>query len=147
MEESRRRTVYLGRQPIYGANREIRAYEMLYRRAPQDTSAGIADCDGDQASADIILKAILDIGLPAIAADRPVFINHTRTLLMMDPILPADRCVLEALETVVADGEILAALERFKSAGYKIVLDDFVLTPETAPLLTLTTSSWTTGPG
>jgi hypothetical protein len=32
-------TVYLGRQPIYGANREIRAYELLHRRAAGDTSA------------------------------------------------------------------------------------------------------------
>ena len=49
-------TVYLGRQPIYGANREIRAYELLYRRAAGDTSARFHD--GDRASAEVMLKCL-----------------------------------------------------------------------------------------
>ena len=77
-------TVYLGRQPIYGANREIRAYELLYRRAAGDTSARFRD--GDRASAEVMLNAFLEIGLPTVSPLRPVFINHTRHLLTMDPI-------------------------------------------------------------
>ena len=42
-------TVYLGRQPIYGPNRDIRAYELLYRGAASDTTARFRDAD--QASA------------------------------------------------------------------------------------------------
>jgi len=53
--------VYLGRQPIYDGLREIQAYELLYRGAARDTTALIAD--GDRASAEVMLKAFLEIGL------------------------------------------------------------------------------------
>ena len=54
-------SVYLGRQPIYGPNREIRAYELLYRRTLGDDGAHFSN--GNQASAEVIIKAILEIGL------------------------------------------------------------------------------------
>ena len=128
-------TVYLGRQPIYGAKREIRAYELLYRRAAGDTSASFQDAD--MASAQVMLKAFLEIGLPTVSPLQPVFINHTRQLLEMDPILPADRCVIEVLEDVVADAGTLAALRRLKSLKYRIALDDFVFSDDLVPMIEL----------
>src|SRR5450759_5018641 len=106
-------TVYLGRQPIYGAKRDIRAYELLYRRSAGDTTARFQDAD--QASADVMLKAFLEIGLPTVSPLQPVFINHTRYLLTLDPILPPDRCVIEVLEDVAAEPGTLAALRHLKS--------------------------------
>ena len=128
-------TVYLGRQPIYGANRDIRAYELLYRRAASDTTARFNDAD--QASAEVMLKAFLEIGLPTVSPLQPVFINHTRHLLTLDPILPADRCVIEVLEDVAADPETLAALRRLKSLNYRIALDDFVYSDALVPMIEL----------
>src|SRR3954454_19022449 len=96
-------TAYLARQPIYRIDREICAYELLYRGQPGDTNAVFAD--GDQASAQVLLKAFLEIGLQAVSSERPVFINHTRHLLALDPILPAELCVVEVLEDVAADAE------------------------------------------
>jgi c-di-GMP-related signal transduction protein len=94
-------SVYLARQPIYSANREIRAYELLYRNEATDTAAHFQS--GDRASAEVMLKAFLEIGLPTVSPDQPVFINHTRHLLTLDPILPPDRCVIEVLEDVAAE--------------------------------------------
>jgi EAL and modified HD-GYP domain-containing signal transduction protein len=128
-------TVYLGRQPIYGANREIRAYELLYRRAAGDTGARFHD--GDRASAEVMLNAFLEIGLPTVSPLRPVFINHTRHLLTMDPIVPPDRCVIEVLEDVAADPETLAALRHLKSLEFRIALDDFVYSGALVPMLEL----------
>jgi EAL and modified HD-GYP domain-containing signal transduction protein len=128
-------TVYLGRQPIYGANRDIRAYELLYRGAASDITARFRDAD--QASAEVMLKAFLEIGLPTVSPLRPVFINHTRHLLAMDPILPADRCVVEVLEDVAADPETVAALRRLKRLNYLIALDDFVYSEELVPMIEL----------
>jgi c-di-GMP phosphodiesterase len=127
--------VYLGRQPIYGPRREIRAYELLYRRAGGDTSAQVTDADG--ASADVMLKAFLEIGLPMISAEQPVFVNHTRALLLMDPILPPDRCVVEVLETIEVDDRIAAGVRHLKQLGYRIALDDFLLDGPLVPLLPL----------
>jgi len=128
-------SVYLGRQPIYGPNREIRAYELLYRRTLADESAHISD--GNQASAEVILKAILEFGLGKVAPERPVFINHTRDLLAMKPVLPPDRCVVEILEDVTADPETLQAVRRLKQANYPIALDDFVYRPALLDLVRL----------
>uniref|UniRef100_Q01WS9 Diguanylate phosphodiesterase n=1 Tax=Solibacter usitatus (strain Ellin6076) TaxID=234267 RepID=Q01WS9_SOLUE len=125
--------VYLGRQPIYGARREIRAYELLYRRHASDTTASFQD--PDQASADVMLKAFLEIGLAAVSPERPVFINHTRHLLALDPILPADRCVVEVLEDVTADPDTVACLHRLKSLNYRIALDDFVYDDSLLPMI------------
>ena len=128
-------TVYLGRQPIYGPTREIRAYELLYRRAAGDTTAEVSD--GDSASARVMLQAFLEIGLATVSPEQPVFINHTRQLLLVEPILPPDRCVVEILEDVAADPQTLHAVERLKAAGYRIALDDFVLCPENRGLVGL----------
>ena len=81
-----------------------------------------------------MLQTFLEIGLTEVSAERPVFINHTRALLMLDPILPADRCVVEILEDVVADA-ILDAVRRLKSLGYRIALDDLVQTAQSQPLI------------
>src|ERR1700724_232080 len=110
-------SVYLGRQPIYGPTREICAYELLYRRALGDVTARVDD--GDQASAEVLLKTIIEIGLSKVSPERPVFINHTRTLLGMAPILPADRCVVEVLETVDCDSETLLSLAHLKRLHYR----------------------------
>jgi EAL and modified HD-GYP domain-containing signal transduction protein len=128
-------SVYLGRQPIYGPTREIRAYELLYRGALADQSAQFSD--GTQASAQVIIKAILEIGLGKVAPTRPVFINHTRDLLGMKPVLPPDRCVVEVLEDVTDDPDIVESIRRLKLMNYRIALDDFVFRPELKGLLPL----------
>ena len=130
-------SVFLGRQPIYGANREIRAYELLYRRNAKDTEAYFSNAD--QASAEVMVKAFLEIGLHAVSKDQPVFVNHTRHLLTMEPILPADRCVVEVLEDVTAEPETVAALRRLKKLHYRIALDDFVFSEALVPMIELAT--------
>jgi c-di-GMP phosphodiesterase len=126
-------TVYLGRQPIYGGKRDIRGYELLYRGRASDTTARFEDAD--QASADVMLKAFLEIGLSTVSPEQPVFINHTRHLLELDPVLPPDRCVIEVLEDVTADPETLACLLRLKHLNYRIALDDFVFDECMVPML------------
>ena len=113
----------LGRQPIYDASRRIRGYELLYRRRVSATRAHVAN--PDQASADVVLKAFLELGLPRVSPSQPVFVNVTRAMLEIDPILPPDSCVLEVLEDVPADAGTIQALKRLKGLGYRIALDDF----------------------
>jgi EAL and modified HD-GYP domain-containing signal transduction protein len=127
--------VYLGRQPIYDGHREIQAYELLYRAAAADTTARISQAD--QASAEVMLKAFLEIGLHRVSPSRPVFVNYSQPLLAFDPIIPQDRCVIEVLETVdVAEGT-LGCLEKLKSNGYRIALDDFKYAERYIPFLNL----------
>jgi len=132
--ESRARA-YLGRQPIYNVIHEVQAYELLHRLEAEDTSAEFAS--GDQASAELVLQAFIDIGLKRVSPNQPVFINHTAPLLEVDPIIPPDRCVIEVLETVPVNLATLAALERFKKLGYRVALDDFVYSDDREPFLDL----------
>ncbi len=126
---------FLGRQPIYDARREIRAYELLYRRNVADGAARIAN--GDQASAEVLLKAFLEIGLATVSPEQPVFINHTASLLGLNPIVPPDRVVIEVLEDVPVNSETIGNLERLKGLGYRIALDDFTYSDAQVPFLRL----------
>jgi len=127
--------VFLGRQPIYDARREIQAYELLYRAAARDTAAVVTD--GERASAEVMLKAFLEIGLQTVSPSRPVFINYSEPLLGVAPIIPQDRCVIEVLETVTVTGSTRACLEKLKSRGYRIALDDFIYSERLTPFLEL----------
>jgi EAL and modified HD-GYP domain-containing signal transduction protein len=126
---------FLARQPIYNGDREIKAYELLYRHGGGDRTASFAS--GDQASAAVLLSAFLEIGLSTVSPDQPVFINHTAALLAVDPIVPPDRCVIEVLEDVEVDAKTIACLERLKGLGYRIALDDFVYSDAQVPFIRL----------
>ena len=126
---------FLGRQPIYDADREIRAYELLYRRNATDDRAVFTD--GDQATSEVLLVAFLEIGLPTVSPEQPVFVNHTSNLLTTNPMAPPDRCVIEVLEDVAINAESIASLKRLRSLGYRLALDDFVYSDDLLPLLQL----------
>jgi len=106
---------------------------LLYRHNADDEEARIDS--GDQASAEVILKAFLEIGLANVSPEQPVFINHTEGLVAMDPIVPPDRCVIEVLEGVPVNRETIGDLQRLRGMGYRIALDDFVYSGAIAPFL------------
>ena len=116
--------VFLARQPIYDAARKIHGYELLFRRA----ATGEADVqDGTVATAQVLLNAVIDIGVEKLAGSELLFINCTRSILMSEPIIPPDRCVLEILEHVDLDAELLERIDTLRRRGYRIALDDFTL--------------------
>ncbi len=122
--------VFLARQPIYHADRRIHGYELLFRRTLTET----ADVrDGNAATAQVLLNAVVDIGLDRICRAEPLFINCTRDLLMVEPFLPPDRCVLEILEDIQIDAEMLNRIHGLRQRGYRIALDDFTLHGNLAP--------------
>ena len=79
---------------------------------------------------DIATAAVLD----ALFGNGPppestfAFVNITRSFLVTDRPLPAHphHLVLEVVESVAADAEVLAGLQRLRSRGYRIAIDDFV---------------------
>jgi EAL and modified HD-GYP domain-containing signal transduction protein len=109
---------YLARQPILNRSRELFAFEV--------------------ASTSVLDTSFL-IGFEKVTAGRPMFINCPRDFLLRDYILlfPPKSVVVEILETVVPDQEIVETCRRLKQAGYTIALDDFVDSPDWAPLVVL----------
>jgi EAL and modified HD-GYP domain-containing signal transduction protein len=132
--ETRPAPAFLGRQPIFDRALAVYGYELLYRRG-NETQAHIIDFDS--ASARTAVDAFLDFGLDTLVADRSAFINLTRAVLLSGVCrqLPADRVVLELLETLPCDEEVAREVVALAAAGYRIALDDFVPGDLRAPLL------------
>jgi EAL and modified HD-GYP domain-containing signal transduction protein len=127
---------YIGRQAIYTREKEVHAYELLYRSGV----SGAADfVDGSQATSQVVLNSFLEIGLGRLVGTRPAFINCTRDFLTQGHALslPPECLVLEVLEDIEPDAEMLATLRSLKDAGYTIALDDFVLRESRNPVLEL----------
>ncbi len=129
--------VYVGRQPIFDRDRQVVAYELLFRGAADAPQASFFD--GDAATSQVILNTFISIGIHDVAGEHPVFINMTRPFLVegLASQLPADRVVLEILEDLEVDAELIAAVRRLREQGYRVALDDFIYHPAKEPLLDL----------
>lgn len=119
-------TIYVARQPIFGLDMKVHAYEILFR----DSATNAAHvCDGNKATSTLITNTFVELGVEEIADNRIAFINMTRDFLVGTlpmPIAP-DKVVLEILEDVSADPESIAGLRALTAQGYRLALDDFVL--------------------
>lgn len=126
--------VLVARQPIYDASVAVAGYEVLYR-ATADGPANVVD--GDSATANVLVHALLDIGLDPLVGKHRAWVNCTRNVLVdkLYEFLPAERVVLEVLEDVDADAESIGAVKLAKQRGYRIAVDDFVLGGRTAPFV------------
>ncbi len=127
---------FLGRQPIFNRDLNIFAYELLFRRCKSNA----ADVyDGDQATADVVVSAFVDLGLDRVAGDAFAFINCTRAFMISDEHLPfpQGRVVFEVLENVEPTAETLAGLRSLVSRGYRIAIDDYAFCGRRDALLDL----------
>lgn len=126
--------VFVGRQPIYDDRLDVVAYELLFR-ADDASEARVAD--PDSATANVLLSALIEIGLENLVGNLPAFINFPRSFLVGKYPMPFENncVVLEVLEDIPVDEELLGCLRRFAEQGCQIALDDFRYTPDHHPLL------------
>ncbi|MDR1961233.1 MAG: HDOD domain-containing protein [Gracilibacteraceae bacterium] len=116
--------VHVARQPIFDSNRELRAYELLYR------DGGLAynpNTDGNKATQAVVADAITAFGLRNLTNGKHGFVNFTRPLLMgaLPSLLNPNEFVIEILEDVEIDDELLAQIEDLKRQKYILALDDY----------------------
>lgn len=128
--------IFIGRQPIFDTKLKVVGYELLFRAGNVDAFDG---SDGDKATSQVINNALMEIGLDDIIGANPAYINFTKDLLIngIAELLPADRVVIEILETVEVDAELIVGVKKLVDAGYKIALDDFTFSDEWKPLIEL----------
>lgn len=129
--------IYIGRQPIYDANLNVFAYELLFRSSQASNEANVFD--GDSATTNVIINAITEIGMNNLVGQHRAFINLTRNhiLQMAEQPLPEmkERLVLEILEDIEAEDEIVAAVTHLANDGFTIALDDFIYNESLQPLV------------
>ena len=127
---------YVARQPILDSEGNIFGYELLFR-------AGAANIFGtddfEHATASVIDDCVSVWGLEQLVPTGRAFVNFGRQALLREGhrVLPRERVVIEILESVEIDAEVLAACRQLRDDGYTLALDDFVYTPDKAPLLEL----------
>ncbi|MDO9584255.1 MAG: HDOD domain-containing protein [Desulfomicrobium sp.] len=124
--------IFVARQPIFTAQMNIWGYELLFRHG--ETQAAVFT-DGDQATTQVIADGFA-LGTRGINGKIKALINFPRNVLVgaAPYVLPADRSVVEILETVLPEDEVMEACRELKNQGYTLALDDFVGEPGFEPL-------------
>ncbi|HWO21412.1 MAG TPA: HDOD domain-containing protein [Kofleriaceae bacterium] len=127
---------YVGRQAIFDRGLDVVAYELLYRDSEENRAQF---SDPNHATAATMLNAFVELGLENIAGDLPIYINLPADFLLgRYPLpLPPHRTYIEVLEDVPVTPAVIDALRAFRRRGFRIALDDFLLTEETRPLVAL----------
>ncbi|WP_107942247.1 EAL and HDOD domain-containing protein [Metasolibacillus fluoroglycofenilyticus] len=118
--------IFVGRQPIFNAKKEVIAYELLYRSKNLNEFPNI---DSDTATVKVLVNSLLHIGAERVMKDKPIFVNFTENLLyssIFDWLDPA-QVVIEILEDIPITKMLIKRVYALKEKGFKIALDDFIL--------------------
>ncbi len=128
--------IFIARQPIYDRKLYVYAYELLYREG-EDNHANVVD--GDDATSQVLINALMDIGLPELVEQSLAFINLTERYIVegLPPSLAQDNVVLEVLEDIEATDAVIEGLKKLQREGYVIALDDFICDDSKLPLVAL----------
>jgi EAL and modified HD-GYP domain-containing signal transduction protein len=116
--------IMMAQQPILNRTKEIFGYELLFRG--NDTlNANIFD--GDTATSQVIINLCIGITKLELQLRKPFFINMTTELILSDAFFPVDpyHVYIEILENQKLTPEFVIALQKWRSAGYRFVLDDY----------------------
>jgi c-di-GMP-related signal transduction protein len=126
---------FLARQPIFDVERNVQAYELLFRESSENC---FTSQDPDLASQKAFDTAVL-MGLDVLSDGYSIFLNCPHDFIVhgYPTLFDPDFTVIEVLETVEPDHAVLGALRELKRAGYRIALDDYVDRPKFAELVAL----------
>lgn len=125
---------FIARQPIFDQRLQVFAYELLFRGGPQNSFKPYAN-----ASSSVIADSITLFDLQMLTGQARAFVNLDELALRLGAarLLPAERIVVEILETVRPTQEVVGLCRGLCEAGYQLALDDFMDQPEMGPLVEL----------
>jgi c-di-GMP-related signal transduction protein len=123
---------FIARQPIFDKQPKVFAYELLFRAGPQNIFQ-----PRKEASASVIVDSATLFDLQTLTGHAKAFINVDEAAILSGAarLLPANRIVVEILETVSPTPEVIQACAELFESGYTLALDDFEDHPKWEPLL------------
>ena len=115
--------VFLGRQQIVDAEREIFGYELLYRGGPETATAFD---DPDAATRCVMERVFLQWGMEHVVGDRFGLMNASSSLIVngLHEAMPPEGMIIEIRETTPFDGATVSALRQARIDGYHFALDN-----------------------
>jgi len=126
--------VLIARQPIFDRDLNLVSYELLFRSTNKNQQQS-----ADNMTAQVMVTALMDIGIEKLADGKRVTINATESLLLGDigllDVLPPDLVGIEVLEDVSVSEAIIQSCRDLQARGFTIYLDDVVYSPHLIPLL------------
>lgn len=116
---------YAARQPILDINKNLCAYELLFRDSINNVFPNI---DEDEATSKMVEASKFNLGISEFTGNKPAYINFTlETLSSGYPeMLSTDELVVEILETIKPGKRLLALCKDLYEKGYTLALDDYV---------------------
>ncbi|MDF2179750.1 EAL domain-containing protein [Aliiglaciecola sp. CAU 1673] len=120
---------YVARHPILDSDKNVFAYELLFRDGRKNC---FPDIRPDEATSKIITASHLTLGLEDIACHKTSFINfHKETLLHGFPtMLDPETVVVELVESIPTDSNMVTACKQIKDMGYRLALDEHNFDPK-----------------
>ena len=115
--------VFLGRQPIVDADREVFGFELLYRGGPHQATAFD---DPDAATRGVMERVVLQWGMEHVVGHRFGLINASASLVVngLHLAMPAEGMIIEVREVEPFDSVTVAALHEARHNGYHFALDN-----------------------
>lgn len=125
---------FIARQPIFDKRLRVFAYELLFRGGPQNFFQ-----PRNHASSSVIADSVTLFDLQSLTGTARAFINVDALALRLGAarLLPADRIVVEILESVRPTDEIVGICRELRQDGYQLALDDFLGDEKMRPLVEL----------
>lgn len=117
--------IYVARQPIFDADYNVIAYELLYRDGNDNYfNEKVSD---NVATSLLLLNSYFSFGIEKLIGETRAFINFDKHLIMMGvpELLNKNNVTIEVLETVSPDKKFIKKLRHLKEQGYTLAIDDY----------------------
>jgi EAL and modified HD-GYP domain-containing signal transduction protein len=115
--------VFLARQPIVDADRDVFGYELFYRDGPDRSTAFD---DPDAATRGVMERVFLQWGMERVVGQRFGLINASASLIVngLHLAMPAEGMIIEVREPEPFDDDTVNALRHARMSGYHFALDN-----------------------
>jgi len=126
--------LFIGRQPIYDGRVRIVGYELLFRDADVPRARM---SDPDAATLQVLVDAVMELGLDHLVGPHPAHVNVTGALLGTDRLLalPPERVVLEIAADPPPQGSLVTDVDALVARGFRFALDNLTAVEPWRPLL------------
>lgn len=115
--------LYIGRQPVFDVEGNIRFYELYYREGDENLSPS----QDAKATAKVLNNVLNYMGIQNLLEKGEFFINLSPELLSNESLLELiskENFILEVKSSWDFDAELMQQLEALKKQGYRISLDN-----------------------